>query len=153
MKFPEIIQSLKKALDEANTMWDVPNPRLGSETSFIDGIFLESEIDKKIRENYQKHVKDLKALKALGFIYVDVCIQDEKLVSASFYKIAASGGYLFENGSLLLTSKGMGKFDNGIVSAKHGEWVIAEFQDGSIDPTILEQFCEEDGWHVCIHQE
>ena len=153
MEFPEIIKSLKKALAVAKTMWDVPNPRLASKPSFIDGLFRESVEDKEKRELFNKHVKDLQALKELGFIYLGVYIQDGNLVSASFYKKAESGDYLFENGSLHLTCKGMGKFDNGIVSAEPGVWVIAEFQDGSIDPKILEQFCEEDGWHVCIHQE
>jgi hypothetical protein len=151
MEFPEIIQSLETVLAVAKTMWQDPHPRLASKTSFVDGLFRESVEDKEKRELFNKHVKDLQALKELGFIYVGVCFEDGNLVSASFYKKAEKGGYLFENGSLHLTCKGMGKFDNGIVSAEPGEWVIAEFQDGSTDPKILNEFHEVDGWQFCIH--
>ena len=152
MEFTEIIQSLKKDLASARTMWDGPNPRFGSISSFVNGQFAESPDDKKAREEKKKFVKDLEALKAAGFTYMVVCLADENIVSVRFYKRAV-GAYVFENGSLLLTSQGLDKHHNGIVSAEKGVWVIAEFQDGAIDPEILEQFSDMDGWHVSIHHE
>lgn len=153
MEFAEIIKSLEKALASAKTMWDGPHPRVGSNSRFVNGQVAESPDDKKARESTQKFVKDLEALKAAGFTYMVVCLADGEIVSVRFHKRAFEGAYVFENGSLLLTSEGLDKHHNGIVSAEQGEWVIAEFQDGAIDVEILKQFCEVDGWHVCILQE
>jgi len=153
MKFAEIIKSLEKALASARTMWDGPNPRFASPSSFVNGQFAESTDDKKAREVIKKFVKDLEALKADGFTYMVVCLADGNIVSVRFHKRAVEGAYVFENGSLLLTSEGLDKDHNGIVSAEQGVWVIAEFQDGAIDAEILKKFCEVDGWHVCILQE
>jgi len=142
---------ISMALEDAKTMFDVPDPRIGSTSSFVGGKFTESTFDKEAREATRKFVKDLKALKAAGFTYINICLRDGVIVSVCFHKRAASG-YLFENGSLLLTSEGLDKHHNGIVSAEKGEWVIAEFQDGAIDPEILEQYHYEDGWYVCVHE-
>jgi hypothetical protein len=147
----QFIEVIRKVLISANSMYDEPHYRLGSSSSFLNGKFVESPDDKKAREATRKLVKDLDALKAAGFTYVVICLADEDIVSVSFHKRAV-GGYLFENGSLLLTSEGLDKHHNGIVSAEKGVWVIAEFQDGAIDPEILEQFSDMDGWHVCIHR-
>jgi hypothetical protein len=143
---------ISQAMQLAKTMWYKPHPRISSNGSFTDGKFVESPDDKKAREAKNEFVKDLEALKAAGFTYVVICLADEDIVSVSFHKRAV-GGYLFVNGSLLLTSQGLDKHHNGIVSAEKGVWVIAEFQDGAIDPEILEQFSDIDGWHVCIHHE
>ncbi len=153
MNFSEISLSLEEALASARTMWDKPNPRISLNGSFTDGKFAESPDDKKAREARRKFVKRLEALKAAGFTYMVVCLADGNVVSARFHKRALKGAYVFENGSLLLTSEGLDKDHNGIVSAEQCDWVIAEFQDGAIDTKILEQFCEVDGWHVCILQE
>ncbi len=153
MEFAEIIQSFEKALASARTMWDEPHPRFGSTSSFVNDRFAESPDDKIAREAKRKSVKDLEALKAAGFIYIVVCLKDGEIVSVRFHKRALEGAYVFENGSQLLTSEGLDKHHNGIVSADQGEWVIAEFQDGAIDAEILKKFCEVDDWHVCINHE
>lgn len=153
MEFTEIKRTLEEALASARTMWDGPNPRFGSVSSFVNGQFAESPDDKKAREAKKKFVKDLEALKAAGFTYMVVCLKDGDIVSVRFHKRALEGAYVFENGSQLLTSEGIDKYHNGIMSAEQGEWVIAEFQDGAIDAEILKKFCEVDGWHVCILQE
>jgi len=147
------IRSLEKMLATAKTMWDEADPRLGSKASFINGYYLESPTDKEKREATQKLVKNLDALKAAEFTYMVVCLKDRYIVSVRFHKRAVGNAYVFENGSLLLTSEGIDKHHNGIVSAEQGEWVITEFQDGAIDAEILKKFCEVDGWHVCINHE
>jgi len=144
---------IRKALTSAKTMFDAPHRRLGSTSSFTDGKFTESPDDQKAREATQKLVKDMDALKAAGFNHIVVSLIDKAIVSVRFHKRAVVGAYVFENGSRLLTSEGLDKHHNGIVSAEKGEWVIAEFQDGAIDPKILEQYHHEDGWYVCVHQE
>ncbi len=153
MEFAEIIQSLEKALASARTMWDEPHPRFSSTSSFVNDQFAESPDDKKAREAKRKFVKDLEALKADGFTHVVVCLKDGAIVSVRFHKRALEGAYVFENGSQLLTSEGLDKHHNGIVSVEQGEWVIAEFQDGAIDAEILKKFCEVDDWHICINHE
>jgi len=151
--FSEISRFLEKELAAAKTMWDKADPRISSNGSFVDGHYLESPADKEKRENTQKLVKNLEALKKAGFTYMVVCLKDGDIVSVRFHKKADGGAYIFENGSLLLTSEGLDKHHNGIVSAEQGEWVIAEFQDGAIDAEILKKFCEVDDWHVCINHE
>jgi len=144
---------ISETLILAKTMWNLPHPRLGPKGSFTNGNFAESTKDKEAREATRKLVKDLKALKAAGFTYINVCLIGEAIVSVRFHKQAVDGPYVFENGSLLLTSEGIDKHHNGIVSAEEGEWVIAEFQDGAINPEILKQYNYEDGWYVYVHQE
>jgi len=146
------LEKISEALTSAKTMFDAPHPRLGSTSSFTDGNFEESTSDKEVREAARKLVKDMDALKSAGFNHIVVSLTGEDLVSVCFHKRAVGGAYVFENGSLLLTSEGLDKLHNGIVSAEKGEWVIAEFQDGATDPKILEQYHYEDGWYICVHQ-
>ena len=148
----DYLEEISKALKKAKTMFDEHHPRIGSTSSFTGGKFTESPYDKIAREAKQKCVKDLDALEAAGFNHMHVCFKDEYLVSVRFHKRAVVGAYVFEDGSLLLTDEGLDKHHNGIVSAEKGEWVIAEFQDGAIDPEILKQYHHENGWYVCVHQ-
>ncbi len=147
----ETFVEISDALAQAHTMWDEAHPRLASNSSFLDGKFVESPSDKETRETFQNAVRSITALKEAGFTYIKIHITDAKLVSVCFYKKAVHGGYVFENGTLLLTAEGIGTHHNGIVSAEKGKWVIAEFQDGAVDPEILKQYHYYDGWYVCIH--